>query len=83
MSAKERNRATCELQIVEQRFNYVGSILTEPLTCDTEIVKSIGTAKNYFQKLIKVLKNRKITLEIKKRILNGNIVLVFLYSSEY
>ena len=43
-----------------QKFNYLGSLLTENGKCDEEIKKRIGRAKDAFQKLKKIVKYSKL-----------------------
>ena len=51
-----------------QKFSCLGSLLTENGMCDEEIKKRIGMAKDAFQKLQKIVKNRKLSLDIRKQI---------------
>lgn len=73
MVACKRDNSRCELQIEDlrikqvQRFNYQGSLITEDGKCDTETRRYIGKAKDTSQKLNKVLRYKKISLEMKKK----------------
>ena len=57
-------------------------MLTEDGKCDTEIQRRIGIAKDAFQKLSKVLTNRKMTIKTKKRVLDCYVTTNLLYASE-
>lgn len=46
--------------------------------CDTEILKCTGLTNDTFQRLSKILTNRKILLEIKKRVVNRYEIALFL-----
>lgn len=48
-----------------RQFKYLGSVLTKDGKCDTEIRKLIGMAKVAFQKLDRVLRDRRISLTTK------------------
>ena len=48
-------------------FNYLGSMITEDGKCDSEIKKRIFMSRQAFQKLAKLLKDRKMSIETKKR----------------
>ena len=65
----------CDLQIrgqqikVVKRFKYLGYMITSDGKCITEIKKRIATAKDAFQKLSLILKNRNISMTTKFRVL--------------
>ena len=65
-----------------QKFKYLGSVLTEDGKCDAEIKRRIGLAKDAFQKLSKVLRDRKVSRTTKKRVLYCYVIPVLLYGSE-
>ena len=60
----------------------MGSIIREDGRCDSEIRRRIGIAKNAFQKLEKVLKDRRMTVETKGRALDCYVNSILLYGSE-
>ena len=76
MVVSRKDSLKCELKFGDikikqvKKFNYLGSMLTEDGKCDTEIQRRIGIAKDAFQKLSKVLTNRKMTIKTKKRVLD-------------
>ncbi|MCH9665805.1 MAG: hypothetical protein K0U41_08180 [Gammaproteobacteria bacterium] len=78
----------CELKIGDitiqkiKKFNYLGSMITEDGRCDTEIRRRIGIAKDSFQKLNKILKDRKLTMGTKIRVLDCYVLSILLYGSE-
>ena len=53
-----------------QKFNCLGSLFTENVKCDEEIKKRIGMTKDAFHKLQKIVKNSKLSLDIRKQILD-------------
>ena len=64
-----------------QKFNYLRSLLTENGKCDEEIKKRIGIAKDAFQKLQKIVKNSKLSLDIRKQILDCYIKPILTYGT--
>ena len=86
ISKKESPR--CDLRIRDahikqvQKFNYLGSVVTSDDRCNTEIKKRIGMAKDTFQKLEKVLRNHKIAMKTKKRVLDTYVISILMYGSE-
>ena len=65
-----------------QKFNYLGSVITSDGRCDTEIKKRIGMAKDTFQELEKVLRNHKLVMETKKKVLDAYVMSILMYGSE-
>ena len=71
MVVSKRKSPRCELQIGDvtiqktKKFNYLGSLITEDGRCNAEIRRRIGIAKEAFQRLEKVLKDR--NLQSKRR----------------
>ena len=65
-----------------QKFNYLGSLLTENGKCDEEIKMRIGMAKDAFQKLQKIVKNSKLSLDIRKWTLDCYVKPILTYGSE-
>ena len=76
MVVSKRESPACALKIEDntakqvQKFNYLWSLLTENGKCDGEIKKRIVMAKDAFQKLQKIVKNSKLSLDIRKQILD-------------
>ena len=81
----KRERPRCRLKIGEfeikqvGKYNYLGSIITEDGTCDTEIRRRIGIAKEAFQKLSDILCDRKLSMETKKRVLECYVKTTVVY----
>jgi len=71
MVVSKRTSPPCELKIGQekikkvQKFNYLGSMVSEDGRCDTEIRKRIGIAKDTFQKLGTVFKDRRLGIKQK------------------
>ncbi len=88
MVVSKKGSPRCDLRIGDasiqqaEKFKYLGSVITSDGRCDTEIKKRIALAKDTFQKLEKVLKNRTLTIVTKKRVLNSYVLSVLLYGSE-
>ncbi|XP_069972232.1 uncharacterized protein [Penaeus vannamei] len=88
MVVSKRTSPPCELKIGQekikkvQKFNYLGSMVSEDGRCDTEIRKRIGIAKDTFQKLGTVFKDRRLGSETKVRVLDCYVNSVLLYGSE-
>ena len=83
--SKERQPPTCNLICngtgIEQvnSFNYLGSMLTSDGRCEKEIRRRIGMAKTSFNQMSPVLKDRKLSIPLKVRLLKCFIWLVLLY----
>ena len=86
--SKERQPPTCNLICngtgIEQvnYFNYLGSMLTSYGRCDKEIRRRIGMAKTSFNQMSPVLKDRKLSILLKVRLLKCFIWSVLLYGCE-
>ncbi|XP_037794114.1 uncharacterized protein LOC119589587 [Penaeus monodon] len=86
--SKKTRRPDCRLYIgkdtIKQvsKFNYLGSIIAENGKCEDEIKRRIGMAKDAFQKLRKVLKDRKLSIDTKLRVLDCYVNSILTYSSE-
>lgn len=65
-----------------QKFKYLGSVLIVDRKCDIEARKRIGQVKKAFQKLSKELRNRKVSLETKKRVLQYYVLSILLDGNE-
>ena len=82
MVVSKREGQACALKIRDntikqvKRFNYLGSLLRENGKCDEEIKKRTRMAKDTFQKLQKIVKNSKISLDIRKWILDFHVKLI-------
>lgn len=57
-------------------------MITEDGKCDQEIRKRIGMAKAAFEKLGSILKNNKLSMSVKLRILNCYVFSILTYGSE-
>lgn len=78
---------TCKLvientKIKQVQFKYLKMFLTEDGKCNTQIQRCIGITKDVFQKLSQILRNRKISLETKRRVVSCDVLSVPLYVSE-
>ncbi|XP_069993113.1 uncharacterized protein [Penaeus vannamei] len=88
MVVSKHTSPPCELKIEQekikkvQKFNYLGSMVSDDGRCDTEIRKRIGIAKDTFQKLGTVFKDRRLGSETKVRVLDCYVNSVLLYGSE-
>ena len=88
MVVSRKDSPKCDLKIGDikikqvKKFSYLGSMLTKDGKCDTEIQRRIGIAKDAFQKLSKVLTNRKMTIKTRKRVLDCYVITNLLYASE-
>ena len=86
--SKERQPPTCNLICngtgIEQvnSFNYLGSMLTSDGRCEKEIRRRIGMAKTSFNQMSPVLKDRKLSIPLKVRLLKCFIWSVLLYGCE-
>ena len=58
-------------------------MITADGKCDVEIRKQIGMAKDAFAKLGSILKNNKISMSTKNRMLNCYVFSILTYGSEY
>ena len=65
-----------------EQFNYLGSLITENGKYDSEIKKRIGMAKDAFQKLGKIFKDRKMSIDTKMRVLDCYVKSILTYGSE-
>ena len=83
--SQERQPPTCNLICngtgIEQvnSFNYLGSMLTSDGRCEKEIRRRIGMAKTSFNQMSPVLKDRKLSIPLKVRLLKCFIWSVLLY----
>ena len=86
ISKRECNKSTLRIRSTAlkqaQKYIYLGSLITQNGKCDEEIKRRIAMAKNSFVKLEHVLKNRKIGLELRKRILYCYVIPVLTYGCE-
>ena len=80
--------ASCNLQSRGQqiklvkKFKYLGYMITTDGKCITEIKKRIATAKDAFQKLSLILKNRNISMTTKFRVLKIYVWSTLTYGCE-
>ena len=86
ISKRECNKSNLRIgnAVLKQarKHTYLGSLITQNGKCDEEIKRRIAMAKNSFVKLEHVLKNRKIGLELRKRILYYYVIPVLTYGCE-
>ena len=74
--SKRKIRPRCNLNIegnnIKQveKFNYLGRLITDDSKCDTLIRRRIGIAKETFHKMQSILKDRKMLITTKIRILH-------------
>ena len=68
----KKDSPSCELYLegtlIKQvrKFNYLGNVITASGKCDPEIKIRIVLAKDAFQRLEHILRNRKISMETKR-----------------
>ena len=78
-----RQRATLYAMEQVNSFNYLGSMLTSDGRCEKEIRRRIGMAKTSFNQMSPVLiKDRKLSIPLKVRLLKCFIWSVLLYGCE-
>ena len=65
-----------------KKFKYLGYMITSDGKCITEIKKRIATAKDAFQKLSLILKNRNISMTTKFRVLKTSVWSTLTYGCE-
>ena len=86
--SKDKTEKRCSLKIGDemikqvQRFNYLGSMITKDAKCDQEIRKRIGMAKTAFENLKSILKNNKLSMNTKIRVLNCYVISILTYGCE-
>ena len=74
-----RDIVVAKCTIVVNSFNYLGSMLTSDGRCEEEIRRRIGMAKTSFNQMSPVLKDRKLSIPLKVRLLKCLIWSVLLY----
>ncbi len=74
----------CDGEDIEEvaSFQYLGSVVTNDGRCQQEVKTRIAKAKNQFNRMRKFLCNRKISLELRKRIMKCYVWSVLLYGVE-
>jgi uncharacterized protein (UPF0147 family) len=84
--SKQNTTKVCRLSIgdtpIKQVQKYLGSIITEDGKCDKDVRVCIGMAKEAFEKLSNIMKNNKISMATKIRMLNCYVYPILTYSSE-
>ena len=86
--SKSKITPTCHIHINNEtikqveKFKYLGSTITSDGRNDAEIKIRIGMAKDAFQKMEKVIKNKNITIETRNRILQCYVIPILTYDSE-
>ena len=88
MVISKKDSPSCELYLEGtlikqvQKFIYLGSVITTSGKCDPEIKRRIALAKDEFQRLEHILRNRKISMETKKRVLECYVISTLTYGCE-
>ena len=86
--SKTKITPTCHININNEtikqveKFKYLGSTIKSDGRNDAEIKIRIGMAKDAFQKMEKVIKNKNITIETRNRILQCYVIPILTYGSE-
>ena len=86
--SKKLDVPDCQLTVGEreikqvEKFSYLGSLITSDGRSDSEIKKRIGISKAIFEKMGKILKNRKLSMKTKLRVLDCYIFSTLTYGSE-
>ena len=86
--SKDRVSPKCVVKVGEgvikqvDKFNYLGSMIISDGRCDNETKKRIGIAKDSFQKMGKILKDRKISMRKKVRLLKCYVHSILLFGCE-
>ena len=86
--SKKLDVPDCQLTVGEreikqvEKFSYLGSLITSDGRSDSEIKKRIGMSKAIFEKMGKILKNRKLSMKTKLRVLDCYIFSTLTYGSE-
>ena len=65
-----------------ESYQYLGQIITEDGRCENEIRRRIGIAKTNFLKMKDVLITKKLSMEIRKKILHCYIMSTLMYAAE-
>lgn len=85
MFVSKMNSSICEGGDIKikpvKKYNYLGSVVRDNGNCDTENRKCIRIAKYAFLKLSNVLKDKKMSLERKTKVLDFYVI-SNLYGSE-
>src|ERR1700730_6192687 len=88
MVISKKDSPSCELHLEGtlikqvQKFIYLGSVITTSGKCDPEINRRIALAKDAFWRLKHILRNRKISMETKKRVLERYVISTLTYGCE-
>ena len=64
------------------KFNYLGSLITSDCRCINEIKRRMAQAKASFQNMKIILTNKRLSLGVRERVLQGYIEPILLYGSE-
>ena len=64
------------------KFNYLGSLITSDGRCINEIKRRMAQAKASFQNMKSILTNKRLSLEVRKRVLQCYIEPILLYGRE-
>ncbi|XP_063594349.1 uncharacterized protein LOC134771333 [Penaeus indicus] len=66
----------------EEKFKYLGALITSDGRCLTEVSCRIGQAKAAFQSMSNIMRNRNISLNIRKQLLQCYIEPILMYGCE-
>ena len=86
--SKSKITPTCHIHINNEtikqvdKLKYLGSTITSDGRNDADIKTRIGMAKDAFQKMDKVIKNKNITIETRNRILQCYVIPILTSGSE-
>lgn len=80
-ASKLELRGTLNLEIVDH-FVYLGSSISNNGSCEKEIRRRIGMAKNAMSRLDRIWKNRTISHKTKTTLVNSLVFSIFLYGAE-
>ena len=64
------------------KFNYIGSLITSDGRCINEIKRRMAQAKAYFHNMKSILTNKRMSLGVRKRVLQCYIEPILLYGCE-
>ena len=88
MAISKRNHVDCTLKIEGDQirqveaFNYLGSTLTSDGRCIKEVKRRMAMAKEVFQRMVKLMKCRSLSMDTRIRVLNCYIIPVLVYGCE-
>ena len=86
--SKRPEPPTCSIKVLDatlkqaQSFKYLGSIITPDGRCTTDIKSRLGQARTAFKNLEAILTNQKISINVRKRVLETYIWPIITYGCE-